>query len=213
MSEKKRDQARSSIALEPARDPIRTESPEWVKMLAQTNKRICRERKRAENALGSRLNHGHRCEDDRGVEISCELVVAGRDAVPVLEAVEGSLDQISSFVGSPIEGVETLTRRIVGNDGQRPALMQELAEGIAVVGRVGGTPAAWRKLSEQLSGCSNIPALSRRHLDGDGAPERVADGVDLGRAPAVGAADSLRFRPPFPPAAERCALAVVESML
>ena len=147
------------------------------------------------------------------MEVSCELVVTGRDAAPVLEAAEGAFDEVSSFVGGAIEGVETLTGRVVGNDGQRPALAQELAERVAVVGGVGGTAAAWRKLSKKLSGRPHVADLSRRHLDGDGAPERVADGVDLGRAPAAGAADSLRFRPPFPPAAERCALAVVESML
>jgi hypothetical protein len=109
--------------------------------------------------------------------------------------------------------METLARRVVGDDGQRSALAQELTQRVAVVGGVGGTPPARRQLTEKLGGGPDITELARRYLDGDGAPERVADGVDLGRSLAARPADSLRSRPPFPPAAERCALAVVESML
>ena len=39
---------------------------------------------------------------------------------------------------------------------------------------------------------------------------RPSASQDLGYQPSTGATDSLRFGPPFPPAAERCALAVVE---
>ena len=44
-----------------------------------------------------------------------------------------------------------------------------------------------------------------------GAAGRIDGRVDLGRAPAPGAADGLVVRPPFPPAADRCALTEVES--
>jgi hypothetical protein len=41
--------------------------------------------------------------------------------------------------------------------------------------------------------------------------ERVGQGVDFRRASAGGAPDGLALLPPFPPAAERCALIEVES--
>jgi hypothetical protein len=54
--------------------------------------------------------------------------------------------------------------------------------------------------------------MARRHFDGDGASARIDDGVDFRGAAAARTANRLRFRPPFPPAAERWALAVVLSM-
>jgi hypothetical protein len=54
--------------------------------------------------------------------------------------------------------------------------------------------------------------MAGRHFDGDGTSMRVDDGVDFRRAAPARAANRLRLGPPFPPAAERCALAVVLSM-
>jgi hypothetical protein len=54
--------------------------------------------------------------------------------------------------------------------------------------------------------------MAGRHFDGDGASARIGDDVDFGRAAAARATNRLRLGPPFPPAAERCALAVVLSM-
>jgi hypothetical protein len=54
--------------------------------------------------------------------------------------------------------------------------------------------------------------MARRHLDGDRASARVDNGVDFRGAAAARTANRLRFGPPFPPAAERWALAVVLSM-
>lgn len=150
---------------------------------------------------------------DGRVEVSCELVVAGCNAAPVFEAAEGPFDQVAALVGFAIEGVQTLARRIVRNDRQRSALTHELPQSVAVVGRIGRTfPARWQ-LAEEADGGADVAQLSRRHFDGDGASERIADRVDLGRAPSTRATDSLRFGPPFPPAAERCAFAVVESIV
>jgi len=55
--------------------------------------------------------------------------------------------------------------------------------------------------------------MAGRHFDGDGAYARIGDGgVDFRRAAAARATNRLRLGPPFPPTAERCALAVVLSM-
>jgi hypothetical protein len=54
--------------------------------------------------------------------------------------------------------------------------------------------------------------LAGRHFERDGPAGTVADRMDLCGSATARTADRLRIRPPFPPAAERCALAVVESM-
>ena len=58
-----------------------------------------------------------------------------------------------------------------------------------------------------------IAELARGYFEGDEPAETVDDGVDLGRPPAARATDRLRQGPPFPPPAERWALAVVLSMI
>ena len=58
----------------------------------------------------------------------------------------------------------------------------------------------------------HVAELARRYLEGDGPALRVADGVDLGRAPAPRAADGLVVLPPFPPEAQRCAFTAEESI-
>jgi hypothetical protein len=50
-------------------------------------------------------------------------------------------------------------------------------------------------------------------IEGNQTAGRIGDGMDLGRPPAAAASDRLLLRPPFPPAAQRCALEVVLSML
>jgi hypothetical protein len=83
---------------------------------------------------------------------------------------------------------------------------------MAVVGGVGGQATACRNCADQRCRDSNVAEMARRHFDGDGASARVGDGVDFRGAAAPRAANRLRLRPPFPPAAERWALAVVLSM-
>jgi hypothetical protein len=55
--------------------------------------------------------------------------------------------------------------------------------------------------------------LAGGYFEGDEAAFAVDDGVDLGRPAAARAADRLDFGPPFPPPAERWALALVESII
>lgn len=147
------------------------------------------------------------------MEVSCELVVASCDTAPVFEAAEGALDQVAALVGVAVEGVETLACWIVGNDRQRSAVVQELPQSVTVVGGIGRTFPTWWQLAEKSNGGTNVAELTRCHLNRYGASERIADRVDLGCPPSTRATDSLRFSPPFPPAAERCAFAVVESMV
>jgi hypothetical protein len=103
-------------------------------------------------------------------------------------------------------------RRVVGDDRGRAALEKEAPQPVAVIGSVAGQGTTRRDGADQDGRNANIAALARRHFECDGSAAGIDDGVDFRRAPAARAANRLRVGPPFPPAAERCALAVVLSM-
>jgi hypothetical protein len=107
----------------------------------------------------------------------------------------------------------SLAGRIVRDDRNRAALKKKATQTIAVVGGVGSQATACRNSDDQGCRDANVAEMARRHFDGDGASTRVDDGVDLRAAAAARTANRLRLRPPFPPAAERWALAVVLSMV
>lgn len=150
-------------------------------------------------------------ESDGGSEVDCELVVSGGDAAPILETTEHSLDDVAAAVELRVEGAGVLSRRIIRNDRECAALDEVLAKTARVIGAVGGERPCGGGLGEENERSADISELSGCHLEGDETALRVADGVDFGRAPPAGAADPLFILPPFPPAAERWALAVVES--
>lgn len=77
-------------------------------------------------------------EGYRGGEVGGELVVAGGDATPILEAAEHSLDQVAQFVGLGIEGIVVLAGRVVWDDRLGAAPDQEQPEPIAVIGGIRG---------------------------------------------------------------------------
>lgn len=55
--------------------------------------------------------------------------------------------------------------------------------------------------------------MSGGYFEGDETSLTIDDGVDLGRTSAARTADRLDVGPPFPPPAERWALALVESIM
>jgi len=59
---------------------------------------------------------------------------------------------------------------------------------------------------EQFRGDGDVGNIPRREGQREGPTDGVGEGMDLGRLAAARGADRLRFRPPFPPKAERCAL-------
>jgi hypothetical protein len=142
-------------------------------------------------------------DHDGGGRGGCELVVAGGDASPILEAAEHAFDKIALAIGNLIEGMMSFAGRIVRDDRNRAAFEKKATQTIAVVGGVGGQASAWRNSGDQGCRDPNVAEMARRHFDGDGASARIDDGVDLRGAAAARTANRLRFRPPFPPAAER----------
>ena len=99
--------------------------------------------------------------------------------------------------------MEALAGWIVGDHRDRTAPQQEVTQVICIIGGIPRTEPGRRQGFEQGLRQPDIAALAGRHLDRDEAPEPVADRVDFCRPSAARAADRLRVRPPFPPAAER----------
>jgi hypothetical protein len=109
--------------------------------------------------------------------------------------------------------MKALAGRVVGNDGPGAALDQELPEGIAIVGGVGGAQARRRQRVEQGASDGCVAALAGCYFEREGTAAAIDNSMDFCRSPAARAADRLVVGPPFPPAAERCALAVVLSII
>jgi hypothetical protein len=71
-------------------------------------------------------------ESDGRSEAGCKLVIAGRDAAPILEVAKHSLDEVALFVGILVEGMAALAGRVVGDDQGRTTVDQELLQAGAV---------------------------------------------------------------------------------
>ena len=60
-------------------------------------------------------------EHDGGGEVGCELVIAGDDASPILEAAEHAHDEIALAIGGLVERMMSFAGRIVRDDRNRAA--------------------------------------------------------------------------------------------
>ena len=109
--------------------------------------------------------------------------------------------------------MEVLAGRVVGYDRLCTALDQEKPEPVAVIGGICRAHTAWRQWFEQALGNRCVAALAGSYLERDGTAATIDNSMDFCRSPAARAADRLEVGPPFPPAAERCALAVVLSII
>ena len=141
------------------------------------------------------------------------IVVTRGDTSPVFEPAEHAFDQIAPLVGLGIERMDMLAGRVVGDNRSGSALDQEQPQPIAVIGGIGGAQrCSWQRFEQRL-GDRRVAALSGAHLERDGTAATIDNSMDFCRSPAARAADRLDLGPPFPPAAERCALAVVLSII
>ena len=109
--------------------------------------------------------------------------------------------------------MKALAGRVIGNDRLGAALDQKQPEPVAVIGGICGAQTAWRQRFQEAAGDGCVAALARGYLERDGTAATIDNSMDLCRSPAARAADRLEVGPPFPPAAERCALAVVLSII
>src|SRR5207302_11336880 len=84
---------------------------------------------------------------------------------------------------------------------------------IAVIGAVRRAQPAGRRRFQEAAGEGCVAALAGGYFERDGTTATIDNTMDFCRSPAARAADRLEIGPHFPPAAERCALAVVLSII
>src|SRR5580704_4624740 len=126
---------------------------------------------------------------------------------------EGALDHVAALIGDLVERWDFLAGWIGLDDRGAAPRNQEFAKLITVVGGVGQHLGGLRQLLDKAWRRANIAHLPSGDVEGNQTAGSVGDGMDLGRPPAAAASDRLLLGPPFPPAAQRCALEVVLSML
>jgi len=141
-----------------------------------------------------------------------EAVVSGGDSAEVLETAEHALDGVAPPVEDGRKAV--LPPPIgFGRNVRRGALGLDFStEGIAVIAFVAMKDVGFRHEVQQGVGRRAIGHLAAGQEKGDRAALTVGQGVDLGGAPAPGAAYGLTEFPPFPPEAQRWALTADESI-
>ena len=140
---------------------------------------------------------------DGSQEISGELVVARCDPAKVLEAAEAALDDVATFVGAFAEGMDYNAIGFVGNDRRCAALDDLGAQSVAVVALVGEKLRHEWRARQDLGRRGNVGILAGGQVKDDRPAERIAQPVNLGRAPAARTADGLISLPPFAPEAQR----------
>ena len=103
--------------------------------------------------------------------------------------------------------------RLVRNDGLGASLLQPLAQFRAVVGPIADEFLGRVDPTDQARGRRAVVRLASGQQDGKKTALSICECVDFRVAPAARAANRLSLLPPFPPAAERCALTCVLSII
>lgn len=152
-------------------------------------------------------------EADAGEVVAGELVIAGGYGTEVLETAEGALDDVARAVGGVFEGEAVHSVALVGDDGRGALVGEATAEGIAIVGTVGEQSPGGSGGSNQPERGNNVGCLADGQVEDVRPGLLVGEEVNLGRAPTARAADGLTMLPPFAPAAERCALTELLSII
>ncbi len=124
---------------------------------------------------------------DCGEEVSCELVMAGRDASEVLELVEEAFDEVALAV------------QVIGHRALLPAV--PLGRDVGARAMVSdGVPGRLKAVKEGRHG-SLVGGLARSEHEAARQAKAVDDDVDFGAQPASRASDGVIRTPFFPPAA------------
>src|SRR3954453_13562412 len=158
----------------------------------------------------------HKAESDEGSVVPGGFLATQSNALEALELSDALLDAGASAVERfRKESGSVLGIRLGGNDGADAAGSGGLAVGLAVVALVADNGAR-RDVRPEVEQDREVPAVARLpggQVEGDRQAAEVGLEVDLGREAAARAAKSLAVLPPFEPAADTCARAVVESSI
>jgi hypothetical protein len=145
-------------------------------------------------------------EKNGGQVISGELVVACGDAPEILEPGEHALDEISLAIGFSVMRNERFSPSAGRDDSFNAALLEDSSEAVGVVGLVGDQSFDWAGGRQQVFRHHDVMDIAWGNQQNPGPADGVGEGVDRRRASAARASYAFRKGPPFPPAAERCAL-------
>lgn len=89
----------------------------------------------------------------------------------------------------------------------------KLVKPLSFIGVIGGQGGGCGRALDQVGGDRRVASLTGRDDEGDEASQPVDRGVELGGRAAARSAYGVGRSSPFPPVAERCALAQVESSI
>jgi hypothetical protein len=118
-------------------------------------------------------------------EISSEFVVSGGNSPEILEPAEGSLDDVAAFVSPFVEAVEPDARRLVGNDGLGAEQGYASPEFISVIAAIGDERTHRRRERQYARPGGDVGVLAWCEMEGKRSAERIAQRMDLRRAPAA----------------------------
>lgn len=120
---------------------------------------------------------------------------------------------MSQAVSTLVESEAVFAIALVGNDRSGAALVEPLAQIVAVVGAICQHPLGRLGAPDQALGRWTVMSLACAQQDGKKTAFSICDCVDFRVAPAARASNRLRLFPLFAPEAERCALTCVESII
>ena len=116
-------------------------------------------------------------------------------------------------IGFFVEAAAALAVRFVGYDGPCATVFQPFPQVVAVVGFITQELLCRLGSADETLRDRVIMRLATGQENGKKTALSICNCVDFRIAPAARASNRLRLLPPFPPAAERCALMCVESII
>jgi hypothetical protein len=133
-------------------------------------------------------------------------------AAPILDAAPHALDAVALFVGLLVVG-DGFDAGLGRRDDSLGALSGEpSAQVIGVISAVGDEAPDRSVTVEKACRDGDVVDVSGRQDEDARAAFAIGERVELARPPAARGAERLLEGPPFPPAADRCALMCVLSI-
>ena len=109
-------------------------------------------------------------------------------------------------INVPVMGDEGFSPSAGRDDSFNAVLLEVSSQAVGVVGLIGDQSFDGPSRRQQLLRHHDVVDIARRNQQNPGPADAVGESVDRRRASASGAAYAFLEGPPFPPAAERCAL-------